>query len=412
MMPSLQRARADTEPERRPPRHRRRAAARTVTVVFAIWALLPLAPAIAAAPPGTGNLEQQRIWWFLSPPLGNPDISEVVIDPNDDALWYVTSWSGGLYVTRTASGSWEQHLSGNVGAVAFDPRFTPAVYASSGSDLFWSVDSGATWNPLTSFPNPIPGPPDSPTFIDSILVSAIDGTIVVGLSSMLHSARVYTSFVVGGYLFWNLAWESPAGYHIWDIAEDPASGTWYFSTEDAQHLVDPVVMRSTDRGSTWQEMAPLTGSLASGHGLNLEVHPVTGDAYFLTESSTLFVSRDGGDSWSPGVYVDFGNALTLDRNCPNRLFGGEMIRGVKVGGAYFSETGGQSFSWQGPANNTVSSLALNSSSTAVVAVAAGVGFWYQDFGSSIPCSDDLPFFADGFNIPGDLRRWSSVVGGP
>lgn len=374
-----------------------------LTFVLAGWAV----PVSAADDPG-----KQRLWWFLNPPLGNPDIAKIVIDPNNDSLWYVTSWSGGLYITRNASGSWEQHLSGNVGAVAIDPRFTFAVYASSGSDLYWSVDSGVTWNLLFSFPNPIPGVPDSSTFIDSIMVSAVDSAVVVGLSSMFHSTRVYASELDGGTVVWNPVWESPEGLHIWSIAEDPGNGTWFFSTEDNDHTVNPAVMRSTDRGATWQEMAPLTGYLTAGHGLNLAVHPATRRVYFLTESSTLYTSDDSGNTWSPGIYVDFGNALLLDPACPNRVFGGELVRGLKPGGAYFSQTGGQSFWWEGPSDSTISSLALMSSGTAVVAVASGAGFWYQDFGTDIPCTDDLPFFADGFNIDGDLRRWSAVVGGP
>ncbi len=209
---------------------------------------------------------------------------------------------------------------------------------------------------------------------------------------------------------WDIVWESPYGYHVWDLAEDPVNGYWFFSTEDSSHEVDPVVMRSTNRGATWEEMIPLTGYLTDGHGLDLAVHPVTGTVYFLTESSNLFISNDSGDSWSDARNVIFGASLLLDPNCPNRVFGGEFVRGVKVGGAYISQNGGQTFSFEGPANNTIGSLALNSDSSALLAVTPGAGFWYHDFEGSLPCNNDVAFFGDGFEI-GDLRHWDSSVGG-
>ena len=273
------------------------------------------------------------------------------------------------------------------------------------------MDSGNTWNLLESFPDTISGSPDSPTFIDSILVSAVDSAVVVGLSSQHHSAQVYKSVVVGGAVSWDIVWESPHGYHIWDLAEDPGNGYWFFSTEDSSHLVNPVVMRSKNRGVTWEEMLPLTGYLTDGHGLNLAVHPVTRNAYFLTESSILYTSSDSGDSWSDPRYVGFGASLLLDRNCSNRVFGGEFVRGTKVGGVFISENGGQSFLFDGPANNTIGSLALNSQSTRLLAVTPGVGIWHHDLDGSLPCTNDVVLFSDGFEI-GDLARWSSSVGGP
>ncbi len=366
---------------------------------------------VLAGGAATGGPEKSGLWLFLAPPLGNTNINEIVIDPNNDALWYVTSSTNGLYITRDSGATWEQHLSGNVGAVAIAPQLTLYVFASSGSDLYLSVDSGNTWNLLESFPDMISGSPDSPTFIDSILVSAVDSAVVVGLSSQQHSARVYKSVVAGGVVSWDIVWESPHGYHIWDLAEDPVNGYWFLSTEDSSHLENPVVMRSKNRGETWEEMLPLTGYLTDGHGLNLAVHPVTRTVYFLTESSILYTSNDSGDSWSDPRYVGFGASLLLDRNCSNRVFGGEFVRGTKVGGVYISQDGSQTFLFDGPANNTIGSLALNSDSTRLLAVTPGAGIWYRDLDGSLPCTNDVVLFSDGFDI-GDLTRWSSSIGGP
>jgi hypothetical protein len=377
--------------------------------MFAMFAVCSCAVILGnPAPLGAAPGADQAVWLFLAPPLGDPTIKKVVIDPLDDRLWYVTSQSGGLYITRDNSSTWEQHLSGNVGAVAYNPRASFMVFASSQSDLYWSLDSGQTWTLLHSFPGSISG---SPTFIDSILVSAIDGSIVVGLGSLLHTARIYKGVFVGGSFQFNIVWESQYGYHFWDIAEDPLNGYWFFSTEDSQHIGNPVVMRSKDRGASWEEMTPLTGFADQGHGLNLEVHPLTQTVYFLRENSFLSMSSDSRDSWADSFDVDFGRSLLLDPSCPNRVFGGEMVRGVKIGGVYVSGNGGQSFVYEGPANNTISSMALHNDGNGVLAVATGQGFWYQYFGTTLPCTTDVAFFADGFEL-GDMRRWDGVVGWP
>jgi hypothetical protein len=292
----------------------------------------------------------------------------MAVNPENDNLWYVGSQTNGLYVTRDGGNTWEQHISGTVGVIVIDPNNHNIVYASSGSDLYRSGDQGVTWDLVFSFPNPIPGPTrDAPTFVGSILVSVIDGTIVVGLTSQFHSARVYTSS--DGGTTWEISFEAENGFHFWDLAEVPTNGYWFFCTENPSHIANPVVMRSTNRGQSWEEMVPLTGIPTAGHGLNLEVHPVTQAVYFLTESSFLSSSTDFGDTWSTPLHVDFGCELLIDRNRPNRFFGGELVRGLKVGGFYFSEDTGESFGFMGLSGKSICSLALNGASTNLYAVA-------------------------------------------
>lgn len=375
------------------------------TKVFCISMATLVAALVLNPAPVWSSPETRGFWMFTGAPLGDADVQEIVVDPEDDALRYVTSSSNGLYLTRDSGDSWEQHLEGNVGAIAMDPNNPATVYVSSGSDLYVTFNRGEFWDLLVPFPATIPGDPtDSPTFIDSILVSSTEGTIVVGLTSMLHSARVYVSEDGGG--LWTVSFQSPTGYHIWDLAEIPDNGFWFFCTEDSAHQDNPVVMRSVDRGDSWEEMLPLTGVPTSGHGLNLAVHPATEIVYFLSEASVLYTSVDFGNSWSAGDYVGFGSTLMLDRNCLNRIFGGEMVRGMSMGGVFISENGGQSFVFEGPANNTISSLALNSTSDMLFAAAPGAGLWELDLGETLSCTQEVLLFADGFER-GDHSRWIS-----
>ena len=346
---------------------------------------------------------QALSWEFRGAPTEAMDIAEIVIDPQDDLVWYVATGTG-LYVTWDAGDSWTEGIEGNIGAIEVDPNNSDVVYASVGSDLHVSTDQGVSWHILFPFPDLIPGTPqDAPTFIDSILVSSSEGTIVVGLSTTFHSARIYVS-EDGGNL-WEIAFESPQGLHFWDLAEIPSNGYWFFCTEDSAHTVDPVVMRSRDRGATWEEMAALTGFLTSGHGLNLAVHPWTEVVFFLSEATVLRYSVDFGDSW-PIDYEGrgFGSALLLDANCPNRVFGGEIVRGVSLGGVFASDNGSQSFSFEGLDGNSISSLAMDGNSLKVLAAGYGTGLWQAEIDGIIECSQDVLLFADGFES-GDTYRW-------
>ncbi len=356
---------------------------------------------------GQASENGTRLFWeSLGGPNGDMELRQIVIDPYDDNIWYVGSQNNGLYVTRDGGSSWTSFLSGTIGAIVIDPnRF--GIYASSGSDLYYTSDRGLSWDLVVPFPTTIPGPSgDSPTFINSILVSYSAGWIAVGLSSDLHSARIYLTDDYGG--TWWVSWESPIGYHIWDMLEDPYWGSWLFCTEDANHSANPVVMRSTDMGDTWQEISALTGVPTSGHGLNLDFNFWSGTIYFLRENGILTISNDSGGTWSSnGHYFGFGSSILLDPNCPNRIFGGEMVRGSSNGGVFVSEDWGQTFSYLGLPGNSVSSLAVERNGPILIAV-TDYGLWEMNLtiDGSISCNGFSTVHRDGFES-GDIYRWPS-----
>ncbi len=373
-----------------------------IVVLFCLTVILIIFPTVSH-----GDETGSRFFWeSIGGPNGDTDLRDIVIDPRDDNIWYVGSQNNGLYVTRDGGNSWTSFLGGTIGSIVIDPYYYD-IYASSGSDLYRSTDLGLSWDLVVPFPNTIPGPSgDSPTFINSVLVSYSPGWIAVGLSSTLHSARIYLTNDHGG--TWWVSWESPIGYHIWDMLEDPYWGSWTFCTEDANHNANPVVMRSIDMGTTWQEIPALTGVPTSGHGLNLDINFWTGTIYFLRECSLLSVSNDSGVTWSPSGahFVGFGSTMLLDSGCPNRIFGGEMVRGLSDGGVFVSEDWGQTFSFLGLPNNTVSSLAIDSSSTILIAV-SDYGLWTMDLtiDDNISCDGFWTILSDGFES-GDTYRWS------
>jgi photosystem II stability/assembly factor-like uncharacterized protein len=312
-------------------------------------------------------------WQFVGTPLGDEDIYAIRVDPENEHLWYVGSQASGIYLTRDSGNTWEHHLGGIVKALEIDPNNHSVVYASSGSDLYKSADQGVTWPLVYSFPAVISdsskSPVDSPTIIDSMLVSSAYGDIYVGLASTFHHGRVYKSSDGGA--TWDISFESEYGLHIWDIEEDPVNGYLYFCTENPTHVSNALVMRSKDRGQSWKDIDPLQSPF--GHGPKIQVHPVTQDVYFLTESQrVLYKSSDFGDTWT-GKNVDINGDLIIDKNYPDRFFGAAIVSGIYVGGVYFSEDTGESFTFGGLAG-TSPLLALNGTSTKLFA-AAGAGIY-------------------------------------
>ena len=300
-------------------------------------------------------------WQFLEPHAGYPGFLKIRVDPENEDLWYVGSQANGIYITRDGGTTWAHQLSGLVKAVEMDPNNHDVVYASSGSDLYRSYDQGASWTLVHSFPD----------IIDSILVSSIDGSIYVGLAS-LSNGSVYKSSDAG--TNWTISFNPGYGLHIWDIEEDPINGYLYFCTESPNHSVDASVMRSENGGGSWVDVIPWKNPF--GHGLKVQVHPVTQDLYFLAESQrVLYKSSDFGDTWT-GTNVDINNDLIIDKNYPDRFFGAAIVSGAYVGGVYFSEDAGESFDFGGLAGTTPS-LALNGTSTKLYA-AANKGIYVAD----------------------------------
>ena len=152
---------------------------------------------------------------------------------------------------------WEHHLSGLVKALEIDPNNHNVVYASSGSDLYKSVNQGVTGRLSIPFPlssRTQQGTNDSPTAIDSLLVSSVYGDIYVGLASTFHHGRVYKSSDGGA--TWTISFETEYGQHIWDIEEDPINGYLYFCTENPSHTANALVMRSKIAVSHGKTLVP------------------------------------------------------------------------------------------------------------------------------------------------------------
>ena len=95
---------------------------------------------------------------------------------------------------------------------------------------------------------------------------------------------------VSSFVLWEKA-ASPPSHGFWSIVIAPsAPDTLYVASEDAN------VWRSTDGGTSWMQLGE---RLFGAHIFsNVAVHPSDSRVVFASNGS-LFVSRDGGESWNP-----------------------------------------------------------------------------------------------------------------
>ena len=94
-------------------------------------------------------------WQFVSAPLGDAKIEGVLVDPQNDNTWYVSTIEQGLYITRDSGESWEHPLSGrglDMEGYQIDPVNANKLYVTLWDKLFVSDDKGLNWTELYTCP--------------------------------------------------------------------------------------------------------------------------------------------------------------------------------------------------------------------------------------------------------------------
>mgnify|MGYP001812486997 FL=1 len=300
---------------------------------------------------------------FIGKPMGNSEVNTITIHHEDDDLWFVTSWRG-IYLTRDGGNSWENHFTGFTPALELDPNNPSRIFVGSGVELYLSTDYGKSWTHINSFPRAI----------ISILVSEVDNSVYVGLAwedSEIENG-IYKSNDLGETWIHYPYNVDAKGLIPWDIEEDAENQMLYIATEiwDHPEPYHPPFLRSSDGGITWED---ISGSL-SWHALKIQVHPLTKDVYVLTEGAGLYCSSNFGDEWK---YLgnDFWLDFIIDKNNPQRFWGGNHTYNQSSGGVYLSDNEGRDFKFIGLNGHIVGSLCLNRNSTSLYVASYGSGIF-------------------------------------
>lgn len=240
--------------------------------------------------------------------------------------------------------------AGNVAtAIVFDPRTAGLVYASTGTGIFRSVDSGATFAPSSSgLPSTAPA-----TIVRSLLPQP-------GTASGMFAGTTRGLYQSADGMNWTLGSSDIATRQILALAVDASSAsTLRAGTDDG-------IYESTDGGAHWSK---------SSAGLNGTVHallPVAGGTTRILAGadSGLYASTDGGTTWNaiPGVGATV-NALAADPSSASVAAG-------TTAGVFESEDGGASWasSDEGLTNPTVLSLVFLADGTLLAGTNGGSVF--------------------------------------
>ena len=310
-------------------------------------------------------------WNHVGLPTGARGTNSILVHPQDENLWYLIGGKSsagsenGLFVTRNAGQTWETLYSAKyMKEIAFDPSNPERLFLSDYGKLLLSTDRGQQWESLHDFDN----------LITSIHISPRDGAMYV-LPSWYTSndPGLYRSDDGGrSWGFYSFGAEM-LNFIPWDIEEDPNTGMLYVVIEIADHPqpYDPPFYRSADRGETWEEI----GDDLRWHGLSIQVDPLTSDVYYLTEGAGLFKSTDMGSHWTRiSPQLTFASELILDPANPQRLIGGDLLNlPLYEGGVFYSDDGGESFTFLGLGGHSITDIALNSSSTRLYVVSRDEG---------------------------------------
>jgi len=197
------------------------------------------------------GVEPRAAWFEIGPTNLSGRILDIAFDPNDAAVVYVGSASGGLWKSTDGGDSWttttDELPTLSVGGVCVSPFDSDIVLIATGEGTFnadrvsgigilKSTDAGQTWNP----------------------------------TSLSHAV------------------DSGTGFHCLEV--NPATGTYLAGANDG-------LWRSTDEGDTWTEVAGPTSYFdVKWNPALTRVYTASGSVWGGVQ---IRVSTDDGLSWSP-----------------------------------------------------------------------------------------------------------------
>ena len=96
----------------------------------------------------------------IGPALMSGRISDIVIHPNNENIWYISAGSGGVWKTQNAGTTWEPLFDGqksySIGCISLDPQNPEIVWVGTGENvggrhisygdgIYKSEDGGKSW---------------------------------------------------------------------------------------------------------------------------------------------------------------------------------------------------------------------------------------------------------------------------
>jgi photosystem II stability/assembly factor-like uncharacterized protein len=225
-------------------------------------------------------------------------VKSIAIDSSSPTTLYAATVNA-VFKTTNGGASWNPIYSPGANWVAIDPADSSKVYLASGG-VQRSTDGGASW-----------APGDFSQVTNTVAINPVTpATLYAGTNGGLYkSTNGGASWVRAAYPLNQIS--------IRAAAIDPTNpATVYFGTAGNP---TPGVIRTTDGGSTWQNLLPYYVSINS-----IAIDPTASSTIYAgAANGFVYKTTDGGTSWSVlgnGGAFDFLFAVAIDPLTPATVY--------------------------------------------------------------------------------------------
>jgi len=258
----------------------------------------------------------------------------------------VSSGRAGLYKTTDGGNTWARSMSGLVDpATGVEPFIEGLCQSPSSPDIGYAVtfqdgiastnDFGESWSPPTRTPNP--------TLFDCA-VDPVDPAVVYALVYVYDPARPGMLFKSsdGGQAFSTVGDGLPADRNrvFWAVVVAPTNRNRIYVAVAGEPAS---LYASSDGGLTFE---PLLKAPLSSFSSRIYPHPTADGTLLVTEDYDLFLSTDGGASFTrvgAGLPPRFVGIFAFDSIDPSIIYATQGFATQAANGFFRSEDGAQTF---------------------------------------------------------------------
>jgi len=268
-------------------------------------------------------------------PLGDMQIGDVDINPNNGQEIYAVAWSKGIYKTTSGGIAWDlvEDKYKNIECLTIDPQDPAKLYAGLWEAILKSTNSGANWKAITD-PKESGLPKET---VHTLAVVPDDPRAVYAGTG----GGVYKSLDRGQ--TWKARNKEIGGTSIYNIVMTSGSGERAYAAGQGAEIYQTV-----DGGSSpWTK---LSCTYCGRAAYSLAVHPANERIVYVGSDETkISKSTDGGHTWellTPSrQYSDLRiSALVIDPKNPDIIYAGTGDRAnLANDGIYKSTDGGRTW---------------------------------------------------------------------